>query len=268
MRFKQYLQEEYMGMFQGFEHSNKYKGGETEVFKNPSKQEIRDIVNSSKIRSVRFYINLTNKTIYIWKADTVHYSVAQDFLDKMMHEPIDYRNSIKGVAAVSNGKLTFASDRTKADYFDYPDGSIASDNYNFDWLKQWFTDDDVNYFKTKLLRIGTVIVNPTPEQIKQVPYKDIVAIVDYGNQKLYITSPDLGFDNIIIKYGLNRYEDNFIEVWCTATKTGKLKAGRVFLPGFENPALFIRKNEKNDEWTKKWFNNGFIPTYKKKEGYS
>lgn len=115
MKFKQYLDEEYVTSFTAKIHSKNFEGGHTEIFKNPSKKEINDLIKSSGINAIRYWADLPNQDLYVWKADTVHYMV----FDQLRKEgiEIDGKATVQGTAVFKNGKLETADRDCK--YYDY-----------------------------------------------------------------------------------------------------------------------------------------------------
>lgn len=111
------LWEEYVTSFTAKLHGpgSKFIGGHTEIFKNPSKKEITDLIRNSGVGAIRYYADLANQDLYIWKADTVHY-MGFDELRKEGIE-IDGRNIIQGVAIVKAGKLAKAY-KSDTQYYD------------------------------------------------------------------------------------------------------------------------------------------------------
>src|SRR5574343_903122 len=102
MKFKEYLQEEYIGSFKAKKGASlSFSGGQTEIFKNPSNKELRSIANQEEENTIRFFVDFDNNCIYTWKASTVHWSV-QKQLEK---ENIHLRNWYQGVAKFQDGKL-------------------------------------------------------------------------------------------------------------------------------------------------------------------
>jgi hypothetical protein len=145
MKFKRYLQEEYAGSINagvcdlGSEY---YGGGYTEIFKNPSISEIREIIKQSKFNTIRFFIDLQNKIVYCWKADTIHAAFVEEFLHK---EKEKVKNFIKGTAVFRSGKLSIANDQ-KDDLVGILAGQVSKVKYNYDWLNQWFDNEAVKTF--------------------------------------------------------------------------------------------------------------------------
>jgi hypothetical protein len=99
MKFKEYLQEEYItsfnaGRLYGFD------GGYTEIFKNPSKKELSDLVKK-KINIIRFFVDFDTNDIYVWQAETIHHETLQ----QLKKDGINLRNYFQGVAAIKSGKI-------------------------------------------------------------------------------------------------------------------------------------------------------------------
>jgi hypothetical protein len=133
------INEEYVGSFNANFHSRNFKGGYTEVFVNPSKKELKQIVDQSHTKSIRCYVDLPAKKLYCWKAETVHYLV-DDFL--VEHGIVfDWQNTIRATVIYENGKLRFAH---KGDHL--YDNMYFNNKKNLDlsWLSQWFDKTEIS----------------------------------------------------------------------------------------------------------------------------
>jgi hypothetical protein len=128
MKFKRFLDEEYVGSVDG-DKGWKFSGGYTEIFKNPTPKEMVDAANASKSFKglVRFIIDYKKKNIFVFKGDTFHVDVF-DFLKKegeISNSDWCSRLSMDMIWAsgyVDSGKIRYDS----------------SDSYNY--FKQWFSE--------------------------------------------------------------------------------------------------------------------------------
>ena len=137
MKFKAYLQEDYVGRISGT-HSSKYSGNSS-VFVNPDRKELRDLKES-----VRFIINFTTKCLFVWDWDIVHYEVAK-FLSKEQLIPSNdlnhhyfWKSCMAGVADNYKSKLEFTDVSDYGKYVTRDTLHWAEDSDNDKWLERWF----------------------------------------------------------------------------------------------------------------------------------
>jgi hypothetical protein len=141
MKFKKYLQEEFLISFQAKIHgySGRFNGGYTEIFENPSKKELKQIIDDSGIKSIRYFADLKTKTLYCWRAETVHYIAAEELRQNGIN--LSWYNILRGTAVFENGKLRFAHGGDDA----YDQMSFFDrDGLDRSWLYQWFDKSQID----------------------------------------------------------------------------------------------------------------------------
>jgi hypothetical protein len=134
MKFKKFLDEEYVGYTSG-EEVGSFSGGYTEIFKNPTPKEMIDAANASKsFRGlVRFIADLKHRNIFVFKGDTFHNDVSM-FLETEGEYSDEY-TAVWGTGTIKNGKIKYEG----SDTFGY---KILIEyikmGINFDWTKKYF----------------------------------------------------------------------------------------------------------------------------------
>jgi hypothetical protein len=128
MRFVNYIEEEYKGIYPGA-----YGYDNVTVFVNPSKKEMIEAMKEGNLQNdkeVRFIIDLKNKNLYIWNAwAKVHQPMARQL---GLSDNIYASDYIFGNAKVINGKL----------------GGLDNMHYqvnkhNYDWIGSYFDKKSV-----------------------------------------------------------------------------------------------------------------------------
>lgn len=106
MRFLDYLQEEYIGMFKG----NHFRPVSTTIFCNPSNKELQELDD------VRFILDKKKEKIYVWDSELVHYEAAIQ-LKKLGLISVSKMDSTKfwqlyyaGVGHVQGNKIRWRAD--------------------------------------------------------------------------------------------------------------------------------------------------------------
>jgi|WetSurMetagenome_2_1015567.scaffolds.fasta_scaffold01454_5 hypothetical protein len=135
MKFLKYLNEEYLCGFELKKYSSeKFSCGYTEVFKNPSSKEMREV---SKLcwdwwpNRLRFIADLKKKNLFIFKADSFHDDVSQELVT--IGEIKNPELCIRAVARVNASKLHFES-------IDEMERIKLFNNYNDTWTKKYFDE--------------------------------------------------------------------------------------------------------------------------------
>jgi hypothetical protein len=113
-------------------------GGYTEIFENPKSIEIKDIMMSSKSKTVNFLVDFERNSVYCWKDSTDHFSVVHEFLGENGID-INSKNAVWGVATLINNKLSVSGET---------EGEIKS--RKLDWLTKWFDDNSIDLFEKKI----------------------------------------------------------------------------------------------------------------------
>jgi hypothetical protein len=281
------IKEEYYGSVKDAMALDKWKGGYTEVFKNPTLKEIRDIIKDSGIKSIRFFIDFVKKDIYCWKADTIHNEVNNLLLKNDVY--LEWKNHIRGSALIKDGKLRLEN---VSDWYDnkktiYMDGILGRfHKANVSWLKSYFDDLSIKYMTDNLMlkeeyltttpniwanvknapNYFEVFKNPTQkEMIDAIHAEDkknirLRFIADYPNKVLYIMPVD-ALHNDTIKDILKDSPVNYLipspdVVWGQADyDNGKLNFywADTMPPNMSD--RYFKKWYNKDDWTEKYFND-------------
>ena len=80
MRFEKYLQEKYLGSRKS-EYSS-ISERIYSIYKNPTKTEIKFVLEESRDNKVRFIADNLNKSVFVWASDLLHWEVWDKFLAK------------------------------------------------------------------------------------------------------------------------------------------------------------------------------------------
>jgi hypothetical protein len=153
MKFLNYLQEKYITSVEGQSFGVTFDGGPTEIFVNPSNKEMREAASKSSgpwKGMVRFIADLTNKNLYVFKADTLHKDVEKVLVkERLINNAFDVgKDSIWAVAKLISGKLEFeSSDSMSYNSFDDYLRLISDDK----WTEKYFKPSLLQSIKSKLL---------------------------------------------------------------------------------------------------------------------
>jgi len=145
MKFKKYLQEKYIFRIRSLYGS----GNSLEVFKNPTKNELRDIIATDALLKTqfRFAADAKDKSFYAFGIDALH----QDVIKKLTGNSKDYSDLLTGVAQFYKGKLYKTLDPVWSMYTEENKKKIAS--YDWSWLERIFTnwniDETIGWLRKK-----------------------------------------------------------------------------------------------------------------------
>ena len=185
----QLITEEYAFSFDADAHSNVFRGGYTEVFVNPSKLEIANVSKETVNNNVRFTIDLDDNKIYIWKPDSVHYTVDAELRGR---QKLKYLNRIiQGIAEAKSGKLKILTKENQSIYYDRLRGyDVTLSEDKISWLKQYFDIESIKYIcrrfnlsekYTMTYKNAEIFVNPDHSEVI-----DLVNKSEFGSLRLLI----------------------------------------------------------------------------------
>ena len=147
MKFKQYLEEEYLGQMEGYFWNN----NTSSIFKNPSKKELKECGTD-----IRFIVDFKNKNLYTWNGGVlIHNEVAKWLSNEGELESSGLGSHswwnwyYAGIAKLSMGKLKFFR---HSDYLE--NGQYGIDLNDSEWIdeketwtKTWFTESLIDSIK-------------------------------------------------------------------------------------------------------------------------
>jgi hypothetical protein len=271
MRFKEYIDEEYIGNVR----NGPYEAAD--IFKNPSLKELAEACKHD--RSCRFMIDTIRKDIYVWSYVLLH-TYVEEYLKK----------SIPGVTYPDhNGDYiwgTAVKEKTKLH---------ATNWYNYQrkkkdlkWTEYIFGDTIINkigYIEEEYLtqEIGyDIFVNPSIKELKECE-NNIRFIINFKTEKLYVWDAykDIHQSVINMLFDKKLITDRnmfggFLNdcVAGIALRTGsKLKfidmfEGGWWLPNYNGNKLIFKKSwwykKPKDEWLNQWFDMPFVATLKER----
>lgn len=142
MKFKKFIEEEYLG----FTIEWNDKETDVEVFKNPSKKEIKECGTE-----IRFIVDFKKKNLFVWDGGILIHKEVAKFLyneGELSSSSMDRMSFWKwyyaGIAKLAMGKLRFFrhSDwlENKEFYEDINIDNAEWPNEDDSWTKQWFTE--------------------------------------------------------------------------------------------------------------------------------
>ena len=126
------ISEEYVGSVIG-NRGFMFKGGQTEVFMNPTLKEMKDASKASKgiPDHVRFIADFKNKNLFVFKADTFHVDVDSFLREKGIELGGHRTDTVWCVGNITKGKLDYVStDNT------YENASVMK--MDDTWTSKWF----------------------------------------------------------------------------------------------------------------------------------
>jgi hypothetical protein len=280
MKFKQYLQEEYIGRTKDI-CSGKMMA---EVFKNPSKKEM-----ASCGEHLRFIIDFKNKDLYVANSyECIHDEILETIrrdkpeFPRILYTESFWENHFGGYADYRNGKLIYTTHAEGCEGFV---DAILKGKYNDSWLKQWFNTPNgfMNDVKEKRKSVNEeyfaravnwnhkdmdieIHKNPSKKEMASCG-ESIRFVVDFKNKNLYIAGAHHVIHNdilrSIVKNGGNDLGDDVSdqEFWSKAFagfasyKGGKLKVTN-HAEGCEE---YIKDYSKfDDSWLKQWISGSLI----------
>jgi hypothetical protein len=137
MKFKQYLQEEYVSPIYG-----KFTGKKVQdhLFCNPTAKELSSIGNGE---FVRFIINFRTKKIYVWIGTIMHFEAAELLYNMKMipTEDLDSNNfwddCFAGTGEIVSYKIRYL---TLSDYYKGEFDLDWLEGNNNKWVDKWFVE--------------------------------------------------------------------------------------------------------------------------------
>lgn len=211
MRLLQYLQEEYLGLakLKKYPYAD-FPGGDTEIFKNPSTKEMKEVSGTSGAFKgmVGFIADMKAKNLYIFQAGTFHIDVFNYLCTQNeINSPREF--CIWGVAEVKN-KLLFHDSDTIAENKD-----MIKSNIDDKWTEKYFTESLIKEVRKiaswlseeyqTTLRSGdnpySIYKNPNDDDFKELAKEirkdgdnqlNIRIIVDMNNKSIYIWDANKG----------------------------------------------------------------------------
>jgi len=144
MRFKQYLQEEYVMNVKGT-WSNMYSG-RSDVFENPTAKEVQSLT-----RDIRFIVNFKTRRLYLWNWDITHTEIAEHLYKfKLIPSPSITDAFLKtcyaGLAEKRTGaKMKFI--RNSDCVYNLSQYPWMKNNTDDSWLLPWFGESLIGSIK-------------------------------------------------------------------------------------------------------------------------
>lgn len=208
MRLQQYLNDEYLGRYTLY-------GKSIEVFVNPSKKELKDIItiDGKRKNDIRFIADRKKKKLYAWNSiGGIHYDIWYRIGDNRRYDDVTL---FSGLAEVKGGKMIMYESHvlptTLMDGYFYSTDPIGDFIEDFKWVNKYnlkfeksareqfdFQSDRFpNYGKEKavneeyFMRIkgvggsAEVFVNPSKRDYRDLP-ELIRVIADNKEKKVYI----------------------------------------------------------------------------------
>lgn len=172
MKFESYLNEEYIGSFTASGFVGLIDEGYTEVFKNPSPKEIREVSEQYKDLKghLRFFIDLKNKNLFIFKANVFH----DEVLDYLHSKNLAGSGLYRGDAKVDGNKLKLTSFAVSRSTF-----KNMKSKWDDGWTTKYFIKPILDTVR-ELLRLNEGNVIDIKGKLAQKFAKNLVKNVSVG----------------------------------------------------------------------------------------